>query len=137
MAWEKYGIPEEFPELNLYDYTKRAARLLKVPSNYHLMFSYSGAAKYHNQVLKAFETGVPIAAVFRGLMPETFLGREVVNGDQSDLLNLSQPGKIIGLKAKGPALVPSETNKFFVVDQTNRETFENRFFKQIPLKVAA
>ena len=70
-------------------------------------------------------------------MPETFLGREVVNGDQSDLLNLSQPGKIIGLKAKGPALVPSETNKFFVVDQTNRETFENRFFKQIPLKVAA
>ena len=82
-------------------------------------------------------TGVPIAAVFRGLMPETFLGREVVNGDQSDLLNLSQPGKIIGLKAKGPALVPSETNKFFVVDQTNRETFENRFFKQIPLKVAA
>ena len=137
VAWEKYGIPEEFPELNLYDYTKRAARLLKVPSNYHLMFSYSGAAKYHNQVLKAFETGVPIAAVFRGLMPETFLGREVVNGEQSDLLNLSQPGKIIGLKAKGPDLVPSETNKFFVVDQTNRETFENRFFKQIPLKVAA
>ena len=137
VAWEKYGLPEEFPDLNLYDYTKRAARLLKVPSNYHLMFSYSGAAKYHNQVLKAFETGVPIAAVFRGLMPETFLGREVVNGDQSDLLNLSQPGKIIGLKAKGPALVPSETNKFFVGDQTNRETFENRFFKQIPLKVAA
>jgi len=137
VAWEKYGIPEEFPELNLYDYTKRAARLLKTPPNYHLMFSYSGAAKYHNQVLKAFETGVPIAAVFRGPMPETFLGREVVNGDRSDLLNLSQPGRIIGLKAKGPALVPSETNKFFVVDQTNREVFENRFFKQIPLKVAA
>ena len=137
VAWEKYGIPEEFPELNLYDYTKRAARLLKTPPNYHLMFSYSGAAKYHNQVLKAFETGVPIATVFRGPMPETFLGREVVNGDRSDLLNLSQPGKIIGLKAKGPALVPSETNKFFVVDQTNREVFENRFFKQIPLKVAA
>jgi|TARA_R100000482_G_scaffold124639_2_gene78213 hypothetical protein len=137
VAFEKYGIPQEFPELNLYDYTKRAARLLKTPPNYHLMFSYSGAAKYHNQVLKAFETGVPIAAVFRGPMPETFLGREVVNGDKSDLLNLSQPGKIIGLKAKGPALVPSETNKFFVVDQTNREVFENRFFKQIPLKVAA
>jgi hypothetical protein len=137
VAWEKYGIPQEFPELNLYDYTKRAARLLKVPSNYHLMFSYSGASKYHNQVLKAFETGVPIATVFRGPMPETFLGRDVVNGDQSDLLNLSHPGKIIGLKAKGPALIPSETNKFFVVDPTNREIFENRFFKQIPLKVAA
>ena len=137
VAFEKHGIPQEFPQLNFYDYTKRAARLLKTPPNYHLMFSYSGASKYHNQVLKAFETGVPIAAVFRGPMPETFLGREVVNGDQSDLLNLSQPGKIIGLKAKGPALVPSETNKFFVVDQTNREVFENRFFKQIPLKTAA
>ena len=137
VAWEKYGIPEEFPKINFYDYTKRAARLLKTPPNYSLMFSYSGASKYHNQVLKAFEVGVPIAAVFRGPMPETFLGREVVNGDKSDLLNLSQPGKIIGLKAKGPALVPSETNKFFVVDQTNREVFENRFFKQIPLKVAA
>ena len=137
VAWVRYGIPEEFPDLNLYDYSKRAARLLKVPSNYSLMFSYSGAPKYHNQVLKAFETGVPVAAVFRGPMPETFLGRDVVNGDQSDLLNLSHPGKIIGLKAKGPALVPSETNKFFVVDQTNRETFENRFFQQIPLQSVA
>ena len=137
VAWEKYGIPEEFPDLNLYDYTKRAARLLKVPSNYSLMFSYSGAPKYHNQVLKAFETGVPVAAVFRGPMPEAVLGRDVVNGDQSDLLNLSHPGKIIVLKAKGPALVPSETNKFFVVDQTNRETFENRFFQQIPLQSVA
>jgi len=137
VAWEKYGIPEEFPKINFYDYTKRAARLLKTPPNYSLMFSYSGAAKYHNQVLKAFQTGVPIATVFRCPMPETFLGRDVVNGDQSDLLNLSHPGKIIGLKAKGPALVPSETNKFFVVDHTNREIFENRFFKQIPLQKVA
>ena len=137
VAWEKYGIPEEFPKINFYDYTKRAARLLKTPPNYSLMFSYSGAAKYHNQVKKAFETSVPIAVVFRCPMPETFLGRDVVNGDQSDLFNLSQPGKIIGLKAKGPALVPSETNKFFVVDQTNREIFENRFFKQITLQKVA
>ena len=56
VAWEKYGIPEEFPKINFYDYTKRAARLLKTPANYHLMFSYSGASKYHNQVLKAFDT---------------------------------------------------------------------------------
>jgi len=137
VAWEKYGIPQEFPKINFYDYTKRAARLLKTPPNYSLMFSYSGASKYHNQVLKAFETGVPIATVFRGAMPETFLGREVVNGDLSDLLNLSQPGKIIGLKAKGPAVNPSETNKFFVVDPTNREIFENRFFQQIPLQKVA
>ena len=96
------------------------------------MFSYSGATKYHNQVLKAFKTGVPIAAVFRGPMPDIFLGRPVINGDQSDILNLNNPGKIIGLKAKGPARIPSETNKFFVIDDTNRETFENRFFKKIP-----
>jgi len=139
IAYETFGIPQEFPELNFYDYSKRAARFLpgKTPENYNLMFSYSGAPKYHNQVVKAFETGVPIAAVFRGPMPDIFLGRRVINGDRSDLINLNSPGKIIGLKAKGPALIRSESNKFFVIDDTNRETFENRFFKQIPLIKAA
>ena len=133
IAYETFGIPQEFPELNFYDYTKRAARLLKTPDNYNLMFSYSGAPKYHNQVLKAFDTGVPIAAVFRGSMPNIFLGRRVINGDRSDLINLKSPGKIIGLKAKGPALIPNESNKLFVIDENNRETFENRFFKKIPV----
>ena len=137
IAYETFGIPQEFPELNFYDYSKRAARLLKTPKNYNLIFSYSGAAKYHNQVLKAFDTGVPIAAVVGGPKPDIFLGRRGINGDRYDLINLKSPGKIIGLKAKGPALVPSESNKLFVIDDSNRETFENRFFKQIPLIKAA
>ena len=51
----------------------------------------------------ALKTAAPISVVFNGPMPETFLGREVIDGDVSDLENLFSGKKIIGLKAKGKA----------------------------------
>ena len=35
------AIPQSFPNINFFDYTKIAKRLGKTPSNYELMFSYS------------------------------------------------------------------------------------------------
>ena len=64
------GYPRNFDCL-FYDYSKRSARLGKTPSNYRLMFSYSGMPKYQKHVSKALETDVPMSVVFRGPMPSS------------------------------------------------------------------
>ena len=44
------------------------------------------------------------AAVFAGkTLPAHFLGRDVINGDESDLRFLDKPGVVVGLIAKGKA----------------------------------
>jgi hypothetical protein len=103
IAWEKHGIPQAFPEILFYDYTKRAARLGKVPANYLLMFSYSGRDQYAAQVERAEQSNAPMAVVFNGPMPEYFAGRPVIDGDESDLVNAMAGRVIVGLKAKGKA----------------------------------
>ena len=113
VAWEQLGIPQEFPDCLFYDYSKRSARLGKTPSNYRLMFSYSGMPKYQKHVSKALETDVPMSVVFRGPMPSTFMGRPVIDGDESDLLNLFAGPVIVGLRAKGPAKTDESA---FIVD---------------------
>lgn len=114
IAWEEYGIPQLFPELRLYDYTKRAKRLGTTPENYRLMFSYSGAPKYQNQVAIARKTDFPIAVVFRGGMPERFLDRPVINGDDSDLFNADARGKVVGLRLKGGRKIQNSRSLFIV-----------------------
>ena len=44
-----------------------------------------------------------IAVVFNGAFPIYFKGREVVNGDESDLRFLDKRNVVVGLKAKGKA----------------------------------
>tara|TARA_R100000654_G_scaffold292_1_gene1082 strand:+ start:1423 stop:2154 length:732 start_codon:yes stop_codon:yes gene_type:complete len=114
IPWEQHDIPQSFPGLFFYDYTKRAARLGKTPDNYRLMFSYSGRPQYRKQVLQARCHDNPIAVVFsNGEFPETFLNRPVVDGDQSDLWNVQAGKVVVGLKAKGPA---KDDDSGFVVD---------------------
>jgi len=105
IQWENLGIPQAFPNLFFYDYTKIASRLnsVKLPSNYKLMFSYSGRKQYKNQVELALKTDVPVAVVFRGGLPKTFLDRPVIDGDKSDLFNVKAGKVVVGLVAKGKA----------------------------------
>jgi hypothetical protein len=117
IPWENFGIPQAFPNLYMYDYTKRAARLNKTPANYTLMFSYSGRAQYQNQVQIALGAGVPIAAVFRDTLPGSFMGRPVIDGDKSDLINSKAGPVIIGLKAKG-ALAKADQSGFVIDAET-------------------
>lgn len=101
IEWEKLGIPQLFPNIYFYDYTKRAARLGNTPDNYRLMFSYSGRPQYAAQVNRALKFDVPLAVVFRGGFPAEFMGRPVIDGDASDLINSKAGRVIVGLKAKG------------------------------------
>jgi hypothetical protein len=111
------AIPQLFPNINFFDYTKIAKRLDRTPANYQLMFSYSRATAYQAQVAMALKTSVPMSVVFYGPMPDTFMGKPVVNGDASDIENLAHANCVIGLKykvAKGKGVIP--TTSVFIVN---------------------
>jgi hypothetical protein len=115
LSWEKYEVTvngvtytnifNAFPEVQFYDYTKVLGRKFKHIPNYHLTFS--AADGNDADVAKAIEQGYNVAVVFgikkTEAMPATYLGREVFNGDESDLRFLDPKGVVVGLYAKGKA----------------------------------
>ena len=116
LSWEKYevldgrNIFQMFPEVQFYDYTKVLGRKTGDIPNYHLTFS--NADGNLNDVLAAKQAGLNIAVVFRKELPETYLGRKVINGDETDLRFLDGKNVIVGLKAKGRA--KKDTSGFVV-----------------------
>lgn len=98
---EVFGdILNEFPSAQFYDYTKVWNRVAKKP-NYYLVYSYSERRTKKDVDLK-LEEGYNVAVVF-DKVPETWEGRIVIKGDDSDLRFLDQAGVIVGLTAKGKA----------------------------------
>jgi len=105
LAWEKYTINEHnlfelFPDVQFYDYTKVLGRKVARYKNYHLTFS--AADGNEGDVASAIAQGMNVAAVFDRL-PATYMGRPVINADDTDLRFLDPQGVIAGLKAKGRA----------------------------------
>jgi len=115
LAFEKYEVNRNgqtysnifraFPEVTFYDYTKILGRKISNLANYSLTFSAADGNDV--DVYRAITQGYNVATVF-GLkktepMPETYLGRPVFNGDESDLRFLDPKGVIVGLYAKGKA----------------------------------
>jgi hypothetical protein len=108
IAWEQYGIPQMFPEIEFYDYTKRADRIGKTPANYRLTFSYSGVSTYAKQVGKAQDAGANMAVVFHvkkgQALPKVWQGKTVIDGDEHDARFDDPANVIVGLRAKGQAI---------------------------------
>lgn len=109
IAWEKYGIIEKFPNVQFYDYTKMRNRKVVHLKNYHLTFSKADGNDI--DVRLAASSGMNVAAVFH-TVPETYIGRTVINGDETDLRFLDPKGVVVGLKAKGKA--KKDTSGFVV-----------------------
>jgi hypothetical protein len=105
ISWEKYGVIQEFPNVQFYDYTKILGRKVNGLANYHLTFSAADGNDL--DVLRAIKEGYNIATVFgikkNSPMPETYNGVPVFNGDDSDLRFLDPKGVVVGLYAKGKA----------------------------------
>lgn len=93
-----------FPNVRFYDYTKLPNRR-NLPANYSLTFSRSESNEQY--IPMALDNGMNIAVVFnvkKGTpLPETWNGRPVINGDETDLRFLDPKGVVVGLKAKGKA----------------------------------
>lgn len=116
LPWHRLeNIMQSNPHIQFYDYTpnfKRMESFLKgeLPSNYHLTFSRK---EYNDaEVDKVLAMGGNVAVVFRKDFPQTWKGKEVVNGDETDLRFLDGKNVIVGLKAKGKA--KKNTNGFVV-----------------------
>ena len=100
LSVEKWGIIEQFPTVQFYDYTKVLGRKVAHLPNYHLTFS--AADGNDADVAEAIKQGMNVAMVFDKL-PEAYMGREVINADETDLRFLDPKGIMLGLKAKGRA----------------------------------
>jgi hypothetical protein len=100
-------LMQKFPETQFYDYTKSFERMKaflngELPSNYHLTFSRS---ETNEKIAKlVLSMGGNVAIVFRGQLPKTWEGFEVINGDENDLRFLDKKGGyVVGLIEKGLA----------------------------------
>lgn len=110
------NVIQSFPDVQFYDYTKVISRLFGKPANLDLTFSLSETNL--NDAMMALSMGYRVAAVF-DVVPEEYLGFEVVDGDKHDLRFLDKTGVIVGLKAKGPA--KKDTTGFVIRDVTIRK----------------
>jgi hypothetical protein len=104
LPWENLIDMSAYPEVMFYDYTPNPKRMIaflqgEMPANYQLTFS----RKESNQSIVELiaNMGGNIAAVFAGSLPKSYLGKPVVNGDDTDLRFLDPNGVIVGLVAKG------------------------------------
>lgn len=119
------NIFELFPNIQFYDYTKNHKRYKnQLPKNYHLTFSRSEIN--HKETVDLLNKGNNVAIVFgvknEDDLPKEYLGKKVINGDETDLRFLDPKGVIVGLKyklmtgkgTKGINKVMIEENEFIV-----------------------
>ena len=109
-------IFDAFPEIQFYDYTKIANRDVSGIDNYSLTFSYSEAHEaYKKQVNIALKKGMNMAVVWRQKenIPSSFMGRNVIDGDETDMRFLDPDDIIVALYAKGKA---KQDSTGFVLD---------------------
>jgi hypothetical protein len=106
LPWENLVV-KYFPFAQFYDYTKHLKRFVrflegKLPANYHLTYSRSEETT-DAMVIALCKSGGNVAVVFRDHLPKTWLGIEVIDGDDSDLRFQDRKGLIVGLLEKGLA----------------------------------
>lgn len=106
------NVFEAHPAIQFYDYTKIPNRHIDGIDNYHLTLSYSEASDRYAAIVA--QSDLNIAVVFRSQdnIPETFLGRDVINGDADDLRFLDPRGVVVALYAKGQA--KTDTSGFVI-----------------------
>jgi hypothetical protein len=110
IEWTRFGIMEEFPDVQFYDYTKVLNRLKQpIPKNYHITFSKSEDNEMDCRW--ALNLGFNVAVVFNKL-PETYFARPVISGDETDVRFEDARGVIVGLTAKGKA--KKDLNNFVI-----------------------
>ena len=99
------NVMAAFPNVQFYDYTKRANRK-HLPSNYALTFSL--AENNDDAASLAIQNGINVAVVFdvkRGQpLPRYWGFYPVLDGDEHDYRPADPRGVIVGLRAKGKAI---------------------------------
>lgn len=92
----------ELENLQFYDYTKSKKKAIDylTYSNYHITFSRSETN--WKDCLEVLQHGVNVSVVFGSkILPKTFFGYPVIDGDSTDERFNDAKGVIVGLTAKG------------------------------------
>ena len=116
------NILQYFPIVPFYDYTKVANRfkLLDKYTNYDLTYSFSG----HNmmQCVDLLSKGNGrVAMVFEGkVLPTTFMGYKVIDGDAYDMRYYDEQGVIVGLKFKKVRNKIDTSNNAFIIPMDSK-----------------
>ena len=102
IKWEDV-FPEVFDMYEqVYDYTKYDPDERKPPSNYDLTYSDNGD---HDRTERLLKDGHRVAVVFGlmkgGILPDTWRGFKVIDGDLDDLTFTKPKGVVLGLRIKG------------------------------------
>ena len=111
------NILELFNDVTFYDYTKVAKRfrLLDKYPNYDLTYSFSGHNMLHCLDLLSKGNG-RVAIVFEGkVLPTSFMGYKVIDGDEYDMRYLDEQGVIVGLKFKKVRNKIDTANNVFII----------------------
>jgi hypothetical protein len=95
----KRNILQLFPDVQFYDYTKvpNRMRLKQKYDNYDLTFSFDG--QNMEECFKMLDNEIRVAMVF-DKVPETYRGRNVIDGDKYDMRYRDDKDVIVGLKFK-------------------------------------
>ena len=102
IEYDGKNVFEHFPDVQFYDYTKIPTRKIEGIDNYHLTWSYSEANQKYAEYFDTIKYN--IAVVFNTkILPIFWKGKEVIDGDESDLRFLDKQNVVVGLKAKGKA----------------------------------
>lgn len=92
------------PDTYRYDYTKVPSRLRQHSEEYSLTYSLHDGFGSEAVALDFLKRGGNVAVVFRNKnIPAEFMGFPVLNGDETDLRFMDEPGAFVGLYAKGNA----------------------------------
>jgi hypothetical protein len=95
------SIMRAFPRVSFYDYTKVPPRhrMMRIPSNYHLTYSYD--PQNLDTVREAIHAGMNVAVPFTGrTLPAFYLGLPVIDGDLHDYRPADPRQVIVGLRFK-------------------------------------
>lgn len=106
LPWLGEWASKEFSEILIYDYTKIPQPWKRARENYSVVFSYDRTNERHCR--EVLDRGGNVAVVFSGKgkhysLPDEWFGREVIDGDKTDLRFLDPSNVIVGLRAKGAA----------------------------------
>lgn len=110
VRWEVYRIPQAFPRLTFYDYSKWPKRHGWVKRNYHVTFSYDGTNK--QDALRILEGGDNVSVVFyedtqnavcgrsahKQKLPASWEGFPVIDGGLTDWRPSDPKGVVVGLR---------------------------------------
>ena len=114
LPWYNIVDMEKHSDISFYDYTPNLKRMIQflngeLPKNYHLTFSRKENNQAQCELVLAMGGNVAIVV---DKLPQTYLGKPVIDGDETDLRFLDPKGVIVGLKAKGKA--KNDTSGFVV-----------------------